>query len=212
MNVVKVALLCVALATAACDPPLDVAPDVKLAQLQGTWYEIAHLPRPTEQGCSHTVATYKAIDSSKMGVVHDCVLANGEHLTSTAALYASNPSEQGRLKIDLGGFLGDYDVLYMAPDQSWFVVGHPSRQYLWILARDKHMAQSDIDAALKFASDDGFDTTKIEYTDQDSTPPPAPPPSSGCDAGGAGGAHDGAGLILTMAGLLALTVRRRRTQ
>ena len=200
-------VLCAALAVAACDPPLDVAPGVQMQDLQGTWYEIAHLPRPTQQGCSNTTATYTSIDKSTMGVTHDCLLPGGSHLTSTAALYSTDPSAQGRMKIDLGGFFGDYDVILMAPDHSWFVVGHPSRQYLWILSRDKHLAQTNIDNALTFAKQDGFDTSKVEYTNQEGTGS-IQSGGGGCNASGGQTSTTALGLIAL--GALALGARRRR--
>ena len=198
----------VAALAAACDPPLDVAPGVQMQDLQGTWYEIAHLPRPTQQGCSNTTATYTPIDKSTMGVSHVCLLPTGDHLTSTASLYATDPSAQARMKIDLGGFFGDYDVITMAADKSWFVVGHPSRQYLWVLSRDKHMAQADLDSALTYAKQDGFDTTKVEYTSQDGTGS-IQPSAGGCDASGAP-ARGATGLGVLVAGALALAARRRK--
>src|SRR5690242_10372142 len=63
------ALFVVAGGLPACDenPPLEVA-NVDLGRFQGTWYEIAKLPRHTESGCVGTTATYRLVGDGKLAV------------------------------------------------------------------------------------------------------------------------------------------------
>ncbi len=184
MNRARVLALCSALCLAfgaGCYAPLDVAPSVDTTQLGGTWYEIAHLPRATQDGCSGTTATYTPLsDDSHFSVVHQCTLRDGSLLTSNATLYVLDQSNTAKLGIDLGGFIGDYWILEVASDYRYVVVGHPSRDYLWILSRDKHLAQVDLDAVLAHAKVEGFDTSTLEYTNQDGGT--APQSNSGCSA------------------------------
>ena len=80
----------------------------------------------------------------------------------------------------------DYWIVDVAPDYRYAVVGHPSRDYLWVLSRTPAMTPADHDAALARAKDTGFDTSQLEYTPAASTPAtgtPAPPVTygvSGC--------------------------------
>ena len=54
-------------ASAGCQKePLDVAPNVDLRRFQGSWYEIAKLPRPTEANCTATTARYTLRDESTL--------------------------------------------------------------------------------------------------------------------------------------------------
>jgi apolipoprotein D and lipocalin family protein len=151
----------------ACSPPLDVAPYVDTSQIQGTWYEVAHLPRATQEGCSATTATYSAqAQDGHFSVTHQCTLPNGSLSTSNATLYVVDGKTNAKLGIDLGGFIGDYWILEVAPDYHYIVVGHPSRDYWWLLSRTKQMAQPDLDGVLARARASGFDTSKLEYTAQ----------------------------------------------
>jgi len=192
----------------ACEGAPDTVPYVDTTQLQGTWFEIGHLPRSTQEGCAGTTATYTPTDNGRLAVLHQCTLPGGQQLTSQATLYVIDQTTNAKLGIDLGGFIGDYWIIDQASDYHYVVVGHPSRQYMWILARDKHLAQQDLDTILAHAKQNGFDTSVIEYTNQDGGT--APQSNSGCSASTAkrtsGGALAGIGAL----GLVAFLRRRRR--
>jgi apolipoprotein D and lipocalin family protein len=162
-------LLTAALAASAtaCYAPLDVAPYVDTTQLTGTWYEIGHLPRPTQNGCSNTTATYAPIaEDGHFSVTHQCTLAGGTVLTSNATLYVMDATTNAKLGIDLGGFIGDYWILEVPSDYHYLVVGHPSRAYFWILSRDKQMTSADLTHVLSLAQASGFDTSLMQWTPQ----------------------------------------------
>lgn len=196
---------------AGCYAPLDVAPYVDTSQIGGTWYEIGHLPRTTQEGCSGTTATYLPIaEDGHFSVTHACMLPSGNTLTSNATLYVLDKSTNAKLGIDLGGFIGDYWILEVASDYRYMVVGHPSRDYLWILARDKHMTPDDLSHVLTGAKAEGFDTSILEYTNQDGGP--APQSNSGCSVilGASGGRTTGSRVALGLGALVLIALLRRR--
>jgi apolipoprotein D and lipocalin family protein len=204
----SLALLTLAIALAGCYGPLETVPYVDTTELQGTWYEIGHLPRSTQEGCAGTTATYTPVSDGHFAVVHECTLQGGQQLKSTATLYVIDETTHAKLGIDLGGFIGDYWIIDEASDYRYIVVGHPSRQYMWILARDKHMPQADLDAVLAHAKAQGFDTSVVEYTNQDGGPAPAS--NSGCSTSMARRASGGAFAGVVALGLVALLRRRKR--
>jgi len=150
-----------------CDAPLEVAPYVDTTQITGTWYEIGHLPGPTPDGCSNTTATYQPqAEDGHFSVTHQCMLPGGTLFTTNATLYVLDQTSNAKLGIDYGGFIADYWILDVASDYHYLVVGHPSRQYLWVLARDKTMTQADLTQVLALAQSRGFDTSQMQYTVQ----------------------------------------------
>ncbi|HEY1959968.1 MAG TPA: lipocalin family protein [Polyangiaceae bacterium] len=196
----------VASALAGCEGPLDTAPYVDTNQLQGTWYEIARLPRSTQAGCTGTTATYTPISDGHFAVVNHCTLPDGTELQKAATLYVLGDKSNAKYGIDLGGFIGDYWITEVADDYRYIVVGHPSRNYLWILARDKHLATSDLEAIKTHETQNGFDVTKLEYTNQDGgMSPEAASCSVGFGSRGPIGVGLGLGALALVAGL-----RRRR--
>jgi apolipoprotein D and lipocalin family protein len=163
-----IATLILGASISACDSPapLETAPNVDLAKFEGTWFEIAHLPRPTQASCSGTTATYTARGAGQYTFVHACTLENGNFHQSSALAQVKDGADPARLQVDFGGFFGDYWILEVAPDYHYAVVGHPSRAYLWILSRTPTLSDADRQAVLAKASALKFDTTKLEYTKQ----------------------------------------------
>ncbi len=191
----------------ACEGGLDTVPYVDTTQLQGTWFEIGHQPRSTQEGCAGTTATYTPVSNGHFAVMHQCTLPGGQTLQSTATLYVIDQKTNAKLGIDLGGFIGDYWIIDQASDYHYVVVGHPSRQYLWILARDKHLGQQDLDTILAHAKQNGFDTSVLEYTNQDGGT--SPQSNSGCNASTAKRTSGGALAGLGALGLVAFLRRRK---
>ena len=59
---------------------------------------------------------------------------------------------------------GDYWIIGLAPDYSWAVVGDPSRNYLWILARTSRLDDQTLAAARALARASGYDVERLELT------------------------------------------------
>jgi apolipoprotein D and lipocalin family protein len=59
---------------------------------------------------------------------------------------------------------GDYWIIGLAEDYSWAVVGDPSRNYLWILARTPRLDDQTIAAARALARASGYDVERLELT------------------------------------------------
>ena len=149
-------------------PPPDVAPVVDLSRFQGKWYEIAKLPRPTETECAGTIATYRVRTDGDLDMNSECHLRtlDGALKTMTASLKVPDPGSPAKLAIGVGGFYGDYWILELGSDYEYAVIGHPSREYLWILSRTPTLSASTMNAVLKRAKAQQFAVERLEYTTQ----------------------------------------------
>ena len=148
------------------DTPLEVAPSVDLWKFQGKWYEIAKLPRTTQAHCTGTVASYRLQPNGDFDVESHCQLdsLDGPVRSMTATGKVPDPAVPAKLALNFGGFYGDYWILEVGPDYEYAVVGHPSREYLWILSRTPTLDAHRLQAALKRAQDQKFDVERLEYT------------------------------------------------
>jgi apolipoprotein D and lipocalin family protein len=196
---------------AACkgDDP-EVATGVDLQRFEGKWYEIAHLPRPTQRDCTATVATYTRQADDSFMFAHECTLSSGAYYGKTAIAKVPDLHVPAKLTVDFGGYVGDYWILDVGPDYRYAVVGHPSRDYLWVLSRAPTLAPADHDAALASAKQKGFDVTRLESTPlgPDPSGTPAPPATYGCAASPAFSGPGGA-LVTMIACVLVVRLRRR---
>lgn len=170
MNFARAAALLLVLAgavTGCSEEPLAVASNVDLQRFQGKWYEVAKLPRPTQADCTGTTAFY-TLRAGGLDIVNECHLKtlDGELKTASARGEVPDASVQAKLSVDFGGFYGDYWVVELGDHYDFAAIGHPTRDYLWILSRTPQLDQAKLDGLLARLRDKQFDTSKLEYTEQ----------------------------------------------
>jgi apolipoprotein D and lipocalin family protein len=165
-----VAIVLWAAAMTACqNAPLDVVEGVDLGRFQGRWYEIARLPRATQIDCAGTTAFYRLKSERELVVSNECNVGGlgGMHRQVNASAKVTNGAVPAKLSVDFGGFYGDYWIIDLDRDTyQYAVVGHPTRQYLWILSRERTLDAATLAPILERASQKGFDTSRLEYTKQ----------------------------------------------
>jgi apolipoprotein D and lipocalin family protein len=205
------------------DHPLDVASNVDLGRFQGKWYEIARLPRTTQTDCHGTTAFYSQNTDGTLALVNQCNVGatDGPLKTVTMTAHVPNASVPAKLSLEVAGFSGDYWILEVGTNYEYAVVGHPSREYLWILSRTPTLDSTTQQGIVERAQSEQFDTSKLEYTPQpppddrtslagpEGSVPPAPSQSCSMPAGPAGGGLGGAAVFALAAVVLGVRSRRR---
>jgi apolipoprotein D and lipocalin family protein len=61
-------------------------------------------------------------------------------------------------------FWGDYWILDLGPDYEYAVVGHPSRDYLWILSRTPTLDEATYEGILIRVEEMGYPLDRLEKT------------------------------------------------
>jgi len=157
-------------------PPLETVAHVDLSRYLGTWYEIAHFPQRFQRGCTATTATYTQRPDGDIDVLNRCRKGSldGEEKSVLGRARVVDRASNARLEVSFfGPFWGDYWIIDLADDYSYAVVGHPSRDYLWILGRAPSMDAAVYDGIVARLRASGHDTSRLVRTLQ--PPPPAEP-------------------------------------
>ncbi|HVY47778.1 MAG TPA: lipocalin family protein, partial [Minicystis sp.] len=158
---VVAAALALALPACSSDPPLDVAPNVDLAQFSGRWFEIAKLPRVAEAKCTNTVAVYTVRDGG-LDIDNQCNDGAFDGPVRKQSMRASVAESTSQLTLTVAGFSGDYWILEVGPQYEYAMIGVPSRDYLWILSRTPTLDAKTLDALVAHAKDKKFDVSRLE--------------------------------------------------
>jgi apolipoprotein D and lipocalin family protein len=156
---------------AACghNPPLKVVSSVDLQRYLGTWYEIASYPASFQKGCTGTKATYSLRPDGDIEVLNQCFKKGpSEELTSAKGkAWVVDTTTNAKLKVRFfWPFSGSYWIIDLGKDYEYAVIGHPSRQYLWVLSRTPQMDDLLYREILGRISQQGYDTTKLVRTVQ----------------------------------------------
>jgi apolipoprotein D and lipocalin family protein len=168
-KLVLFALLAITMSYSVFAQPLRTVPIVHLDRYVGTWYEIASYPSRFQKGCHCTTATYTMSDKGYVVVENRCNRDSVNGKASYIKGKAFVEEGSGNAKLNVQFFWpckGQYWIIDLAQDYSYAVVGHPNRKYLWILSRTPRMANDVYDGILSRLEGNGYDTTKLDLTDQ----------------------------------------------
>ncbi len=152
-------------------PPATVA-KVDLDRYLGTWFEVARLPNPEEDGFGrrsvNVTATYTRLPNGSVDVLNEAYNANAA-MRRTSVHGWARPVDATGAKLVVTFFQlfkGDYWVLGLDPGYRWALVGTPRRRRLWLLSRSPQLEASEYDRALAIAAAQGYDPARIVPTPQ----------------------------------------------
>jgi apolipoprotein D and lipocalin family protein len=148
---------------------LKPVPRVDLPRFMGRWYVIAHIPYSLERG---KVATYDEYTLRPDGRI-DNVFGfrkgsfDAPEQTWRGIAWVVDPVTNAEWRVQfLWPLRAAYVVTDLDPAYRWAVVGHPSRRYLWVLARDRALPEKQYQALLARAATQGFDTGAVRKVPQ----------------------------------------------
>ncbi|GAC13603.1 lipocalin family protein [Aliiglaciecola lipolytica] len=149
---------------------IEPVKNFKIDNYLGTWYEIARFDHSFEEGLNNVSAHYSLRDDGGVDVVNRGYNAqNKEWEEAKGKAYFVDDESLGHLKVSFfGPFYSSYVVFYLDhSNYQYALVSGPSRDYLWLLSRQKTLPQSVLKLLIREASAAGFDTSKLIFVEQD---------------------------------------------
>jgi apolipoprotein D and lipocalin family protein len=168
-----------AIVMAAAAPPALAADElstvgrVDLARYVGLWYEHARLPNRMQGECARDVTTtFSPKGGYSLDVVTRCRRPDGSVEVDGWVARVRDPATNAKLEIRfmplavawLPFAWSDYWILDLAPDYGYALVGSPSRDALWIIARKPALDPGIYERLVTKARELGFDTGKLIRT------------------------------------------------
>ena len=154
-------------------PPLQTVAHVDLSRYLGSWYEIASFPQSFQRGCTATTATYTLRDDGDIDVLNRCRKGSidGEENSALGRARVVDRATNAKLEVSFfRPFWGDYWIIDLSDDYSYAVVGHPGRDYLWILSRTPTMAAATYESLITRLQARGYETSRLVRTLQVAAP------------------------------------------
>ena len=148
-------------------PPLQPVAKVDLSRYTGTWYEIASYPQRFQEGCTATTATYTLRDDGKIGVTNRGRKGSleGEENSAEGRARVVDATTNAKLEVTFfWPFWGDYWIIDLGDNYEYAVVGHPGRDYLWILSRTPTMEESVYQGILNRLQTKGYPLDRLHKT------------------------------------------------
>jgi len=161
-------LLALLLIGCASRPPLQTVKSVDLERYSGQWHEIARYPNWFQRNCTGQVtAEYLLREDGSITVLNSCARKDGSLNQVKGRATVVPGSSNAKLKVSFGGpIAGDYWIIGLDHAYQWALVGHPSRRYLWILARSPGLSEKLYTRIVQSAVEQGYDASRIVKTPQ----------------------------------------------
>jgi apolipoprotein D and lipocalin family protein len=147
-------------------PELRTVERVDLDRYVGTWFEIANFPQRFQRGCTATTATYTKRPDGQLDVLNRCRQGSPEG-PEKSALGRARVLDASGAKLEVSffrPFWGDYWIVDLGKEYEYAVVGHPGRDYLWILGRTPTMAPAVYDGIVARLAEQGYEVARLVRT------------------------------------------------
>ena len=151
------------------EPPgvtaMKVVDKVDVKKYMGKWFEISSIPMREQEGCFATTATYTLRDDGEVDVFNECHdgKIDGPIKTAKGRAWVVDANSNAKLKVSFfWPFAGDYWVIELEPEYKYAVVGHPSRNYAWILSRTPQMDEKQYQEILSRMKSQGYDLNRLK--------------------------------------------------
>jgi apolipoprotein D and lipocalin family protein len=151
-------------------PPLKTVERVDLQRYLGTWYEIAAFPQRFQKGCQATTATYSLeAPGEDIRVVNRCRIdaLDGPEKVAIGRARVVDTQTNAKLKVSFfRPFWGAYWIIDLGENYEFAVVGHPGRDYLWILSRTPQLDEAVYQGILERLQAQGYELSRLVRTVQ----------------------------------------------
>ena len=152
---------------------MEVVDFVDVERFMGLWYEIASIPSQFQRSCAGgTTAEYTLLEDGSVSVRNTCRGKFGFKRRSRGRAFVDDETTNAKLKVsfvcilDRCFFFGDYWIMDIGPDYEYAVIGHPTREFGWILSRTCELSNEVLEGIIELLEDQFYDFSDFVMTDQ----------------------------------------------
>jgi apolipoprotein D and lipocalin family protein len=144
---------------------------IPLKEILGQWYVIETIPSSFEVGCSNSIENYTLRKDNKIDVHFTCQKEENKtlNLDQVASILDTTNNSTWRIRFLLWGFIPlhfPYVITDFSKEKEFVVVGYPSREYVWIMSRNKKIESSTLNKIHQKLINEGYDLKKLVQVKQ----------------------------------------------
>lgn len=148
---------------------LKVVDNFEVKKYAGLWYEIARFDFKHEKDMDNVTANYSLNDDGSIKVVNKGYNFKDKEWKETEGKAKFVESEnKGALKVSFfGPFYAGYNVVKLDKDYKYALIFGESKDYIWILSREKTIPTNIKNEYIEFAKNYGYDLSRLVWTKQE---------------------------------------------
>ena len=174
MTIIRKSALIIAasLTLASCassGPEMETVDYVDLERFMGDWYVIANIPTFLEKGAHNAVENYAMNDDGTIATTftfRDGAFDGKEKQYNPKGFIRDSGSNALWGMRFIWPIKSDYRIVYLDEDYSQTIIGRQKRDFVWIMAREPNISDSDYEMLLEVVESLGYDMSKVERVPQ----------------------------------------------
>lgn len=136
---------------------------IDLNKYLGLWHEIARIENDFEPKMTNVTAEYRLNKDGSIQIINSGYLDDQFKRIKGIGI---TTDRDDLLKVSFfSGSYSDYKILAITDDYEYALVGGDSEDFLWMLARTKHIDIDVYNRFVKIAIDHGYNTNKLILTE-----------------------------------------------
>ncbi len=158
------ALAVLIIAGCASAPPIRTVDHVELERFMGQWYVLASIPTFLEQGAHNAVESYTLEDDGTIATTFTFRLHgfDGELKRFTPRGFVRDTDSNAVWGMQfVWPFRAEYRIVYLDEAYTRTIIGRSKRDYVWIMAREPSIPETELQALIALLDDEGYDTSRI---------------------------------------------------
>jgi len=125
-------------------PNQELAEMVDIEKFMGTWYVHGYSPTAIDKGAWNGTETYERLPDGKIQTTYEFRKGSPEGKLKTyhpvGTIVNTETNAEWRMRF-FGIINAAYYILYVDPDHTFTVIGHPNKKYAWIMSRDPQIQE-----------------------------------------------------------------------
>jgi apolipoprotein D and lipocalin family protein len=151
-------------ATTASKTPLKTVDHVDLSRFMGDWYVIGTIPWFVEKNNVGTMDIYRMRPDGRIDITYAFhkkeLSAPRKEMHAVGTILDTQSNARWGVQF-LWPFQAPYLVIDLAHDYSTTIIGYPSRDLIWIMARTPTLSEATYQSLLQKAAEQGYDIRRI---------------------------------------------------
>ena len=150
-------------------PPMETVDYVDLDRFMGDWYVIANIPTFVEKGAHNAVESYRLDDDGSIATTFTFRKGgfDGEKKTYRPRGFVTDTESNAVWGMQfIWPIKGDYRVIYLDDGYSVTVIGRTKRDFVWLMAREPQISNTDYEPAFEAIERAGYDIARLQHVPQ----------------------------------------------
>lgn len=166
--VVTLFVLSIALTGCSNMEPLKTVDRVNINDFMGDWYVIANIPTSIEKGAHNAIESYRLDDDGTIATTFTFRDGSfeGKLKTYNPRGFISDESNAIWGMQFIWPIKADYRIIYLNEDYSVTVIGRNKRDYVWVMAREPAISDTEYQAILSMLESVGYDLGEVQLVPQ----------------------------------------------